>query len=66
MKRKATESETLSIEQAAEMMGISVGTLRRRIADPKSGIKPLPTPPLLKQPRKHLFLRSDIEKLLTP
>lgn len=62
MKRDANNSETVTIEQAAEMLGISVGTLRRRVKD--GVIKPLPTPPLLKQPRRLEFYRSDIQGLL--
>lgn len=62
MKRNAENQDTVTIEQAAEMLGVSVGTLRRRVAD--GSIKPLPTPPLLKQPRRHLFYRADIEQLL--
>jgi len=61
MKRDANNSETVTIEQAAEMLGVSVGTLRRRVKD--GIVKPLPTPPLLKQPRRLLFYRADIEKL---
>jgi predicted site-specific integrase-resolvase len=62
MKRKATEQDVVDIIEAAKILGVSAGTLRRRVAD--GTIKPLPTPPLLKQPRKLLFYRSDIEALL--
>ena len=62
MTKEAQKPETVTIIEAAEMLGVSVATLRRRVGD--GVIKPLPTSPLLKQARRLEFLRSEIEKLL--
>ena len=56
------KSEKLNIDEAAELLGMSVGTLRRRI---KAGeILPLPVSPSLKKAVKYYFDRAYIEALI--
>lgn len=62
-KMNSMKSESIGIEESASIMGVSVGTLRRRVAD--GTVKTLPSPPLLKKPKKLLFYREEIEKLAT-
>ena len=53
-------------KEAAAIVGVSIGTFRRRLAD---GTISLPHPalsPYLKRPRKILYYRADVERLAQP
>ena len=63
MKLRMSETEKISPAEAAAILGVSLATFRRRLAD---GIIPLPKPdlgPYLKRPRKILYDRADVERL---
>ena len=52
--------------EAAAIIGVSIGTFRRRLAD---GTIPLPKPdisPYLKRPRRILYNRAEVERLAAP
>ena len=49
--------------EAASIMGVSVTTLRRRLADGTLVLPTQPTHPLLKRPRKILYDKAIIERM---
>ncbi len=59
--KQPVEPEKIEIEEAARILKISVGTLRRRVKD--KIVPTVPISPLLKQPKQTLFYKSDVEKL---
>ena len=57
------EAQMVSAPEAAKILGVSIATFRRRLAD---GTIPLPRPelgPYLKRPRSLKFDRADVERL---
>ena len=56
------EQKTMTTQEACDVLGISLSTLRRRV---KSGeLKPVPKAPGQKRAYRLNFLRDDIENLL--
>lgn len=57
------DSDILTAQQAADLLGVSRSTFQRLMKDEKKGIHPLdpPNPLLKRQPLR--FARADIEKL---
>ena len=66
MKLRMSETEKISPAEAAAILGVSLATFRRRLAD---GTIPLPKPalgPYLKRPQRILYDRADVERLAQP
>lgn len=55
------QDEVLTIKEAAELLGVSEMTLRRRVDAGK--LEPIPYPKALARPRRLQFRRADIERL---
>ena len=60
------KTEMINQNEAASIMGVSVTTLRRRLADGTLILPTQPTNPLLKRPRKILYDKAIIERLAQP
>jgi excisionase family DNA binding protein len=57
------KSGAMSTKEVCEVLGISLSTLRRRV---RSGeLKPLPKAPGQKRAHRLLFVRADIERMLS-
>jgi len=64
METNAPQGNLMSIEEAAEFLGVSVTTMRRRVASGEIYPMPESLPAGAKKSPKFLFQREDVEKLI--